>query len=153
MINRDLASHLAHRFSGLPGWPREDAAREVLIDAFEQAPRDDAHAAQVADDLLVECHRCPVPADVWRAVRATDPAKWWRKPPEPELSLEQAIRDQHELLASPEVVRLAEQMRCTPEDLWGTVADREAAWWASRRRGPQRESEAAPTVAEREKAV
>jgi hypothetical protein len=152
MIDRDLASHLARRFSGLPGWPREDAAREALTDAFEQAPRDDAHAAQVAGDLSIECHRCPVPADVWRAARASDPAQWWSKPPQPELSLDETIREHREFLESRGVIDVAKQLGARPEDLWGSVAEAEATWRERhtklvRRRGPQRES--APAAAER----
>lgn len=75
MIPRALARKLVMRFSGKPGFPKEDAAITALIDGFERYSANEGHARAIADDLEIETQFCPDISNIYRVAMATRPER------------------------------------------------------------------------------
>jgi hypothetical protein len=137
MIERQLAKQLTLRFSALPGYPRENESLTALVDAFQRAPRNEAHARRIADDLLVDVERCPRPAEVWKIASATDPAGFWQGNAEPPAG---GIHTREEYLRDADVIALAKTFGVPVESLWPLAGDEPEAQPAAAATAPKLET-------------
>ena len=72
MIDKSKAATQILRLSGLHFFPRNEKAREELINALASVSRDVAHAGGIVSKWLESSPNAPTPADLWQLGRTTD---------------------------------------------------------------------------------
>lgn len=64
MIDRKRAKDCVQRWAGQRGFPRERLAAVALVDTLQSVAVSAAHAAAIAEDLMVETVFCPTPHEI-----------------------------------------------------------------------------------------